>query len=79
MFLGGDDGATFASGTEDGLRIQRLHRVMAQDAAVQAAFSELTGGEETMHDGFAGGDESDILALAQGDGFAGLEFRFGQV
>ena len=42
---------------------------------MDAVFGELPGGEQRVNHRFAVGDEGDVVAFAQGDGFADFKLR----
>ncbi len=63
VFFHRDDGAAFASGFENGFRVQRLDRVHGKHPGVDAAFRQLRGGEQGVDHRFAGGDEGDDRCL----------------
>src|SRR5690349_6858938 len=77
MLLGGNDGAALASSREKCIPVERLDGVHAYHAAGESFFLTKPGGsEQTMYNGFAGGDEGDIRAGADLDCFAEGEFCF---
>src|ERR1017187_5071415 len=75
MLFHGDDGAAFAARLQNSFGVERLHGVHREDAAIQAALGQLPGGEQRVNDGLAGGDERDVVAFAECDGFADFKLR----
>ena len=76
VLLGGDDRAAVAAGGEDALRVERLDRVHADHAALQAVLLlQERRREQAVDHRLARGDERDVVAVAQGDRAADLEPR----
>ncbi len=75
----GDDRAALAAGFEHGFGVQRFDRMQAQHASAQPMVGQPASGQQGMDDCLSGGDESDIVAGAELNGFAHLELCAGRV
>ncbi len=74
VFLDRDYGAASAAGAQNSFSVEWFDCVHRNDATVQAAFRQLTGGEQRVNHRFTGGDERRVIPVVQLDCFA--EFKF---
>src|SRR5215471_3163555 len=77
MLLNSNHRAALTGSLEHCFCIQRFQRVHAQDTRGDSLFlAQADASEKAMHDGFAAGNECNISAVTDLDGFAELEAGF---